>query len=82
MQNNPQPEKDPFKERQLQRIFQGIEDEIAIILTATAKFNYTTCKTDTINLKLTLAYIEDTTKLLQVLKNRINLIANATSKRF
>jgi hypothetical protein len=78
MQNNPQPEKDPFKERQLQRIFQEIEDEIAI-LTATAKFNHTTCKTDATTLKLTLAYIEDTTKLVQVLKNRINLLSNATS---
>jgi hypothetical protein len=78
MQNNPKPEKDAFKERQIQRIFQEIDDEIAI-LTATAKFNHTTCKLDATMLQLTLAYIEDTTKLVQILKNRINLLSNATS---
>jgi hypothetical protein len=78
MRNTPKPEKDVFKERQLERIFQGVEDEIAI-LTATAKFNYSTCKTDSTRLQLTLAYIEDTTKLVQILKNRINLLSNATS---
>jgi hypothetical protein len=78
MQNNNQPQKEEFKQRQLQKIFQEIEDEIAI-LTATAKFNHTTCKTDTTNLKLTLAYIEDTTRLVAVLKSRINLLIEATS---
>ena len=73
MQNHNQPEIEEFKQRQLQKIFQEIDDEIAI-LTATAKFNHTTCKTDTNSLKLTLAYIEDTTKLVKVLKNRIKLL--------
>jgi len=73
VQNHNQPEIEEFKQRQLQKIFQEIDDEIAI-LTATAKFNHTTCKTDTNSLKLTLAYIEDTTKLVKVLKNRIKLL--------
>jgi hypothetical protein len=67
-----------FKERELQRIFEGIEDEIAIIK-ASAKFNFTTCKTDEKTLKLTLAYIEDTKKLIGLLKNRINLLMEDTS---
>jgi hypothetical protein len=75
---NTQSEKDSFKERQFQRIFEGIEDEIAI-LTANAKFNHTTCKIDTNVLKLTLAYIEDTTKLVELLKNRISLLMDTTS---
>ena len=66
------PEKAIFKEREVQRIFEGIEDEIAI-LTATAKFNFTICKTDKNTLKLTLVYIEDTQKLIELLKNRMNL---------
>jgi hypothetical protein len=78
MQNNAQSEKDAFKERQFQRIFEAIEDEIAI-LTANAKFNHTTCKTDANTLKLTLAYIEDTTKLVELLKNRISLLMETTS---
>ncbi|MGD6807201.1 MAG: hypothetical protein ACQCN4_09610 [Candidatus Bathyarchaeia archaeon] len=72
MQNNTQTQS-PFRQRQIQKIFQEIDDEIAI-LTATAKFNHATCKTDTNGLKLTLAYIEDTTKLVSVLKSRINLL--------
>jgi hypothetical protein len=41
--DNQSAEKRAFKERAFQRIFEGIENEIAI-LTANAKFNYTTCK--------------------------------------
>jgi len=52
--DNQSSEKRAFKERAFQRIFEGIEDEIAI-LTANAKFNYTTCKTDENTLKLSLA---------------------------
>jgi hypothetical protein len=62
-----------FKQRQFTRIFEGLDDEL-IILAANAKFNYTTRKTDENTLKLTLAYIEDTNKLVAVLKNRINLL--------
>ena len=75
--NNQPPEKAIFKERAFQRIFEGIEDEIAI-LTASAKFNFTTCKTDENTLKLTLAYIEDTKELIGLLKNRINLLMETT----
>ena len=70
--------REQLKTHQLQKIFQAIDDEIAI-LTATAKYNHTTCKTDTNNLKLTLAYIDDTTKLATILKNRITLLTEATS---
>ena len=76
--DNRQPEKAIFKEREFQRIFEGIEDEIAI-LTANAKFYFTTCKTDKNTLKLTLAYIEDTQKLIELLKNRMNLLMETTS---
>jgi hypothetical protein len=67
-----------IKQHHLQKIFQEIEDELAIIA-ATAKFNHTTCKTDTNHLKLTLAYIEDTTQLATLLKNRLNLLIQTTS---
>ena len=76
--DNQPPEKASFKETEFQRIFEGIEDEIAI-LTANAKFYFTTCKTDENTLKLTLAYIEDTKKLIEFLKNRINLLMETTS---
>ena len=46
MQKDKQPsERDLFKERESKRIFEGIDDEIAI-LTANTKFNFTTRKTD------------------------------------
>lgn len=69
--------KNEFKEREFTRIFEGLDDELTILI-ANAKFNYTTRKTDEITLKLTLAYIEDTTKLVTVLKNRINLLMQTT----
>lgn len=79
MQNtNDKTENEKFRNRQFQRIFEGIDDQITI-LTATAKFNHTTCKTDTNTLKLTLAYIEDTTKIVQLLKERINLLIETTT---
>jgi hypothetical protein len=64
--NNRPPEKAIFKERKFQRIFEGIENEIAI-LTATTKFNFTICKTDKNTLKLTLAY-RGQTKTNRVIK--------------
>lgn len=76
--NKPSGKKTLFKEREIERMFEGIEDKIAII-TASAKFNYTTSKTDEKTLKLTLAYIEDTKKLTGLLKNRINLLMETTS---
>jgi hypothetical protein len=79
MQKDKQPtEKTIFKERTFQRIFEGIEDEIAI-LTATAKFNFTTCKTDQKILNVTLAYIDDTKKLITLLKARMNLLQETIS---
>ena len=66
-----------LKNRAFARIFEGIDDELAI-LTATAKFNHTTCKTDQNTLNLTLAYIEDTKKLVNLLKNRVNLLMQTT----
>lgn len=59
-------------------MFEGIEDEI-VIITASAKFNFAICKTDEKTLKLTFAYIEDTKKLIGLLKNRINLLMDTTS---
>ncbi len=74
---NTQLTKNQLKYRQFTRIFQGIDDEIAI-LTANAKFNHATCKTDQNTLKLTLAYIDDTKKLVALLKNRMNLLMQTT----
>ena len=76
--SNPQAENQQLRTQQIQKVFQGIDDEIAI-LTATAKFNQLTCKTDANSLTLTLAYIEDTKRLAAVLKNRITLLTEATS---
>jgi hypothetical protein len=53
-------EKQPEKE--ITKIFTHINDEIALI-TASAKFNFTIRKTSEKDLKLTLAYIEDTEKI-------------------
>ncbi len=67
-----------LKNHQLTRIFNEINDEINL-LTAEAKFNYTTCKTDKQNLNLTLNYIEDTKQLANLLKTRIKLLIQATN---
>ena len=76
--DNQPPEKAIFKEREFQRIFEGIEDEIAIS-TANAKFNFTTCKTDEKILNVTLVYLEDTKKLITVLKARMSLLQETIS---
>ncbi len=76
--SNPQAENQQLRTHQIQKVFQGIDDEIAI-LTATAKFNQLTCKTDANSLTLTLAYIEDTKRLAAVLKSRITLLTEATN---
>ena len=52
--------------------------EIALI-TASAKFNFTLRKTTEKDLKIMLAYIEDTKELVHLLKTRINLLWEATS---
>jgi hypothetical protein len=74
---NTQLSKNQFKTREFTRIFQEIDDEITI-LTATANFNHVTCKTDLNTLRLTLAYIDDTKKLVTVLKSRMNLLIQTT----
>ncbi|HSV49288.1 MAG TPA: hypothetical protein VLH35_03150 [Candidatus Acidoferrales bacterium] len=75
---NHQTIKQQLKTRQLQKIFQTIDDEIAI-LPATAKYQHLIRKTDENHLKVTLAYIEDTTKLATVLKDRLTLLTEITS---
>lgn len=76
--SNPEAENQQLRTHQIEKVFQGIDDEIAI-LTATAKFNQLICKTDANTLTLTLAYIEDTKRLATLLKNRITLLTEATS---
>ncbi len=67
-----------LKERELTKIFDNINGEIAL-LTASAKFNFTIRKTDKKDLEIMLAYIEDTKKLVELLKTRMHLISEATS---
>jgi hypothetical protein len=67
-----------MKEKQLTRIFEDLDGEIALIA-ATAKFDYHLRKTTENDLKLKLAYIEDTTKLAELLKNRMTLLWQTTS---
>ena len=66
-----------LKERELTKIFENINEEIALI-TASAKFNFTIRKTSEKDLKITLAYIEDTKKIVQILKFRMTLLSEAT----
>ena len=67
-----------FKEREITKIFEQIDDEIALI-TASAKFNFTIRKTSEEDLEIVLAYIEDTKKIVQILKSRMNLLSENTS---
>ena len=67
-----------IKQREQQRIFDPIDDEITL-LTANAKYNYTTCKIDQKILNLTLDYIKDTEKVLVILKARMNLLHESLS---
>jgi len=59
------------------RIFEDIEGEIAILIACT-KLNFTTCKINEKTLKLTLDYIEDTMKIINLLKKRVSLLIEAT----
>jgi hypothetical protein len=70
--------KEQLKEKQITQIFDSIHDELALI-TATAKFEYTINKTTQSELNLKLAYIEDTAKLAQLLKTRLNLLWKTTN---
>ena len=75
--DNARLEQAQLKERELTKIFEHIDDEI-VLITATAKFNFTTRKTSEKNLKIVLAYIEDTKKIAQILKSRMNLLSETT----
>ena len=67
-----------IKQREQQRIFDPIDDEITLI-TANTKYNYTTCKINQTTLNLTLDYLEDTKKILNLLKARINILQETTT---
>ena len=66
-----------LKERELTKIFEHIDDELALI-TASAKFNFTIRKTSEKDLKIVLAYIEDTKKIAQILKSRMSLLSGTS----
>ncbi|MCW4017613.1 MAG: hypothetical protein NWF00_02840 [Candidatus Bathyarchaeota archaeon] len=70
--------KQELKEKELIRIFEGVDEEIDLI-TASAKFDYNLRKTNENDLKIKLAYIEDTAKIVTLLKNRISLRWQTTS---
>ncbi|XES76698.1 MAG: hypothetical protein ACBZ72_11040 [Candidatus Bathyarchaeia archaeon] len=70
--------REKLKEKELEHLFEGINGEIAL-LTATAKFDYNLRKTTENDLKIKLAYIEDTTKIAELLKNRMTLLWKTTS---
>lgn len=67
-----------LKERELIRMFEPIEGEMGLI-EASAKFNYTINKTPEKETKIILAFTDDTEKLIQILKERIKLLLDATS---
>jgi len=67
-----------LKERELTKIFENIKEELALI-TASVKFNFTTRKTNEKDLKVVLAYIDDTSKLVDLLKSRLSLLSEAIS---
>lgn len=66
-----------LKERELTKIFENIKEELALI-TASVKFNFATRKTSEKDLKIVLAYIEDTAKLVDLLKFRLSLLSENT----
>lgn len=70
--------KDQLKNRQVTRIFEEIDDELNLLV-AESKFNFSTCKISDKTLALTLYYIEDTKKLCNILKTRINLLMETTT---
>jgi len=65
-----------LKERELTKIFENIKDELALI-TASVKFNFATRKTNEKDLKVVLAYIDDTSKLVDLLRSRLSLLSEA-----
>ena len=70
--------KETLKERELVQMFEPIEDEM-VLIQASAKFNHAINRMPKKETELILAYIDDTDKLLQVLKKRIKLLLEITS---
>ncbi|MCW4006216.1 MAG: hypothetical protein NWF04_06435 [Candidatus Bathyarchaeota archaeon] len=70
--------KEKLREHSIQKMFQDLEGEIDLI-TATAKLGFNLNKTNKETHKITLAYIEDTKKIVATLKSRINLLWETTS---
>jgi hypothetical protein len=67
-----------LKERRLSKIFEDLEGEIAL-MAANAKFIYNIRKSNETELKIIVAYIEDTKTLFKILKTRMTLLSEATS---
>lgn len=67
-----------LKERELTKIFENIKEELALI-TASAKLNFATRRTSEKDFKIILAYIEDTAKLVDLLRSRLSLLSENTS---
>lgn len=67
-----------LKERELSKIFENITEELALI-TASVKFNFAMRKTSEKDLKIVLAYIEDTAKLVGLLRSRLILLSESIS---
>ena len=70
--------KETLKEKEIQRIFENLEDEIALIA-ASAKLDFNMQKTTEKELELKLAYIADTKNMVKILKNRMSLLWKTTS---
>ena len=69
--------KEKLKIRELNRIFEPIEGEIALI-TASVKFDYNLRKTTEDEFQTKLACIEDTTELVRLVKTRLAMLWTAT----
>jgi hypothetical protein len=67
-----------IKKREAARVFEAIDDEI-VLIGANARFSFATCKMNKNTLRLTLAYLEDTKKIVKILKERIKILSEATS---
>jgi hypothetical protein len=67
-----------IKKREVARVFEAIDDEI-LLIAANAKFSFATCKMNKNNLQLTLAYLEDTKRIVEILKERVKILSEATS---
>ncbi|MBT0158597.1 hypothetical protein G4O51_01275 [Candidatus Bathyarchaeota archaeon A05DMB-2] len=71
-------ERAQLKERELTKMFENIKEELALI-TASAKFNFAIRKTSEKDLNIILAYIEDTGKLVDLLRSRLIFLSESIS---